>query len=184
MAEFAPCFEKVINLEGGYRLHEVPGDRGGMTYAGIARNMWPGWPGWVKIDACQVDAELTGMVQSFYRKNFWDRIRGDDIPFQGVAFMLYDFAVNAGVKASVRIAQRIIEATPDGILGDKTFSKLNAYIEDEKDECIFVATFSLLKVFRYKDICLNDKRRKNDKMASNLKFLCGWVNRVQKGIEP
>ena len=27
MAEFEPCFNKVIMLEGGYNLHEVPGDR-------------------------------------------------------------------------------------------------------------------------------------------------------------
>jgi len=27
---------------------------------------------------------------------------------------------------------------------------------------------------------LYDKRRKNDKIVSNLKFLCGWINRVQQ----
>jgi len=182
MANFEPCFEKVLSLEGGYWLHEIPGDRGGMTYAGIARNMWPNWPGWGKIDSGQMDAELTGLVKDFYKTNFWDGIRGDQIEFQGVAFMLYDFAVNAGIKTAVRIAQRIVGATPDGILGDKTFEKLNAYVEDEKDERIFMTTFSLLKVFRYKNICLNDKLRGQDKIESNIKFLCGWINRVQKGV--
>jgi len=38
MANFEPCFEKVIKLEGGYKLHNVKGDKGGITYAGIARN--------------------------------------------------------------------------------------------------------------------------------------------------
>lgn len=183
MANFESCFEKVIKLEGGYKLHTVKGDRGGMTYAGIARNFWPNWEGWNKIDSNQIDSELTGMVKKFYKKNFWDVFRGDDILFEKVAFIIYDFAVNAGIKTSIRLTQRIIGATPDGIFGPKTFGLLNAFIEDEKDERIFITTFSLLKVFRYKDICLNDKRRYNDKLESNLKFLCGWINRVEKGIE-
>lgn len=180
MANFEPCFEKVLSLEGGYKLHEVPGDRGGMTYAGIARNIWPNWSGWIKIDSGQMDAELKKLVKDFYKTNFWDSIRGDQIGYQGVAFILYDFAANAGVKTSVTIAQSIVGATQDGVLGDKTFAKLNSYVENEKDERIFMTTFSLLKVFRYKDICLNDKRRDNDKIGSNMKFLCGWINRVQE----
>ena len=79
MADFEPCFEKVILIEGGYKLHEVQGDRGGMTYAGIARNFWPKWPGWAKIDANEFDGELTRLVRVFFKAEFWDRIRGDDI---------------------------------------------------------------------------------------------------------
>jgi len=185
MADFQPCFEKVILIEGGYTLHEVPGDRGGMTYAGIARKIWPKWPGWLKIDAGQFDAELTGMVKDFYRQEFWDRIHGDDISAQGVAYHIYAFGVNAGLKTAVRMAQRIIGTTPDGIFGNKTLETLNQVIEDEKDERIFIVTFSLAKVFRYKDIVMNDKRREQDKktMISNEKFLCGWINRVQRGLE-
>jgi len=183
MADFEQCFEKVILLEGGYKLHEVPGDRGGMTYAGIARNIWPNWPGWIKIDAGQFDAELTGMVRIFFKENFWDKIKGDDIGAQEVAYHLYAFAVNAGLKTAVRIVQRMINATPDGVFGDKTFLKLNEMIQDKKDERIFIVTYTLMKIFRYKDICLHDSRRKKDHLVSNQKFLCGWINRAQKGLE-
>jgi lysozyme family protein len=182
MAEFEPCFEKVILLGGGYVLHEVKGDRGGMTYAEIARNIWPNWPGWKRIDAGLFDAELTAMVRDFYRINFWDPIKGNDIQSQEAAFMVYDFAVNAGLKTSVRIVQRICKTTPDGVLGNKTLAALNAMIGDDKDEKIFVLLFGLLKVFRYKDVCLNDNRRAQDEIVSNEKFLCGWINRVQKGL--
>lgn len=182
MADFGPCFEKVIMLEGGYTLHDVAGDRGGKTYAGISENNWPKWAGWGKIRANEFDADLTGMVRAFYKEHFWDRIRGDDIGAQDVAYHMFAFAVNAGLKTSVRLTQRIIGATPDGILGDNTFRKLNEMIQDEKDERIFVVTFSLFKVFRYKDICMNDKRRGQDQVVSNQKFLCGWINRVQEGL--
>ena len=46
MSEFQPAFESMIVNEGGYKLTNVSGDKGGMTYAGIARNRWPNWSGW------------------------------------------------------------------------------------------------------------------------------------------
>ena len=50
MGEFEQAFEKMIRNEGGYLLHKVSGDRGGQTYAGIARNFYPDWDGWDLID--------------------------------------------------------------------------------------------------------------------------------------
>jgi len=183
MADFDSAFKKVLTFEGGYKLHQVPGDHGGMTYAGIARNAWPDWPGWKLIDAGETTgARVEEKVRSFYKTHFWDVILGDQIGFQGIAFIIYDFAVNAGVKTAVKIVQHIVGATPDGIFGPKTFSKLNAYVTDAQAERLFCAEFSIAKVFRYKDICMADRRRRNDKVGSNLKFLCGWINRVQKGM--
>lgn len=182
MAIFEISFEKTMAFEGGYVLHEVPGDRGGMTFAGIARNSWPDWAGWPLLDGGETSGpRIEAMVAKFYRSNFWGPIRGDQIRFQGVADMIYDFAVNAGVKTSVKIAQGIVGADPDGAMGPKTIAKLSEYARDESTERLFMAEFSLAKVYRYKDICMGDKRRKNDTVKSNLKFLCGWINRVQKG---
>jgi lysozyme family protein len=45
MADFLPAFERMIRDEGGYKLVNVAGDRGGQTYAGIARKMNPDWAG-------------------------------------------------------------------------------------------------------------------------------------------
>jgi lysozyme family protein len=183
MADFLTCFKKVMALEGGYKLHTVKGDRGGMTYAGISRQAWPNWQGWEKIDYGEYGEDLFRAIEDFYRSNYWDKINGDRIKSQHVAYMIYDFAVNAGVSTSARIAQRIVGAKADGDIGPKTLQAMDEYIKDEKDERIFITTFSLLKVFRYKDICLNDKRRSSDKVESNLRFICGWINRVQKGVE-
>ena len=43
MAIFKKAYEPVRQWEGGWC--NVEGDRGGETYAGIARNFWPDWPG-------------------------------------------------------------------------------------------------------------------------------------------
>jgi lysozyme family protein len=182
MAEFLPVFEKMIRLEGGFVLHDVPGDRGGQTYAGISSRAHPDWPGWKKIDAGEMDAELTGMVREFYRQHYWEAISGDAINSGPAAWQVFDFGVNAGIRTSVKIAQLVIGATPDGVFGPKTLAAMNEAIKDDRDDELFVLRFSMLRVLRYKNICLNDSRRGGDNVVSNLKFLPGWINRVEKGI--
>lgn len=179
MAKFEPCFEKTMELEGGYVLHNVPGDRGGQTYAGIARNSWSKWEGWVRVDAKQFDTWLQYLVKDFYKENFWDKLKGDDIGSQEIAFCIYDFAVNAGIQTAVKLIQKITGMEQDGAFGPKTFKALSAFAGNEQ---VFVLRYNLEKCFRYKDICLNDSRRKGDQIESNLKFICGWLNRVQKGL--
>lgn len=167
MADFLPAFEEMIRDEGGYVLHEVEGDRGGMTYAGIARNMNPSWPGWEFIDNKQ-DVP-TGLVRDFYRKQFWDDIRGDQINNQRIASAIFNFYVNAG-KPAKTLAQVVIGATPDGSFGDKTVTQLNV-IDPEK----FVLAYALAKIARYRDIVTRNR--------AQLKFLLGWINRTLAGVK-
>jgi lysozyme family protein len=172
MADFVQAYEKTIRAEGGYVLHNVPGDRGGMTYAGIARRYHPNWPGWAHIDAgSEPPAEL---VREFYRERFWGRIRGDEITSQAIAETLYDFAVNAGVKTASILAQVVASKitaemlTPDGVVGPKTLAALN-----QCDERLFVALYTIAKIARYCEIVRRDR--------SQAKFLLGWVSRAIKG---
>ena len=165
MANFLTAFESMIRNEGGYKLHTVAGDRGGMTYAGIARNFHPRWPGWSAID--QGEIPETELVRQFYQENFWVVIQGDQITHQTVARSLFDFAVNAGVITAVRLAQIVAGTTPDGKIGPKTVAALNA-MDPEK----FVLSFALAKLARYRDIVNKDPTQQ--------KFLLGWVNRTLK----
>lgn len=163
MADFAPAFESMIRNEGGYKLHTVAGDRGGQTYAGIARTRWPAWHGWRDIDAGQIPD--TRLVRDFYRDNFWHRIRGDDIADQRIARSLFDFAVNAGPVTAIKLAQIVVGTTPDGMVGPKTLAALHV-ADVEK----FVLVYALAKVARYRDIVTKDR--------SQQKFLLGWLNRT------
>lgn len=184
MADFNPCFEKVIAIEGGYKLTDIPGDLGGMTYAGISRVKNPGWEGWAKVDKGEFDEDLTGIVKACYKKEFWDLIQGDVIGAQSVAYNLYEFGVNTGIQTSIKLCQRIIGVEKiDGIFGPISLQALNAFVSDEKDEKIFVLAFTILKMLRYNHITLNDPRREHDLLVSNQKFICGWLNRVAVGLE-
>lgn len=167
MADFLPAFEKMIVAEGGYLLHNVAGDKGGQTYAGIARNRWPNWSGWAIIDAGgEPQADL---VRGFYRANFWTAMRLEEVKNQQVAEMLFDFGVNAGTGTAVKLAQITVGATPDGRIGPKTLAALNA-ADPEK----FALAYTLAKIARYRDIVARDR--------SQIKFLVGWINRALKGL--
>jgi lysozyme family protein len=170
MADFNPAFDIMIRNEGGYQLTNVAGDRGGQTYAGIARNMHPEWPGWRIIDRGDMaNLELSQLVRDFYKANYWDRVSADGIARQAIAESLFDFAVNAGPAVASKLAQLVVGAVPDGRIGPKTLDALNAL-----DEAVFVLKYAIAKVARYAEICNKDR--------SQSKFLLGWINRTMKGL--
>lgn len=170
MADFSPAFESMVQNEGGYKLTNVTNDRGGQTYAGIARNFHSDWPGWVIIDRGDMgNLELSRLVREFYKTTFWDVISGDAIQQQAIAAAIFDFAVNAGAATAAKLAQLVVSAMPDGRIGPKTLTALNAL-----DEGVFVLKYALAKVARYAEICNKDR--------SQSKFLLGWLNRTMKGL--
>jgi lysozyme family protein len=163
MADYLPAYERMIINEGGYRLHTVKHDRGGMTYAGIARKRWPDWPGWPMLD--DGDDPPADMVRDFYQQTFWHPIKAHAITSQAIAQTLFDFAVNAGQRTAIILAQTVAGTTPDGQIGPKTLAAINA-----ADEALFVARFALAKIARYAAIVTKDR--------SQAKFLLGWCNRT------
>jgi len=169
MADFGPAFEKMIHDEGGYQLTDIPGDRGGQTYAGIARNANPQWAGWQFIDRKDFGS-ATPLVREFYKTNFWDRIRGDQLSVQTVAETIFNFAVNTGVGVASKLAQVIVGVAPDGAIGAKTIERLNLCTEEK-----FIPAYALAKIQRYAAICNRDR--------SQSKFLLGWINRTLQGLK-
>lgn len=163
MANFESAFTNTILNEGGYKLTNIPGDHGGMTYAGISRRMWPNWGGWVYIDAGTTPPN--DLVKDFYRKAFWGPLMLEHVASDIVASNIYDFAVNAGVKTATRLAQIASKAAPDGVMGQKTLMAINGISTE-----MFILRFSLAKIARYRDIVAKDR--------SQIKFLMGWLNRT------
>jgi len=170
MADFLKAFEKTIADEGGMQLTDIPGDRGGMTYAGIARNPNPQWPGWALVDRKEFGGPLTSMVREFYRQHFWNVVRGDEIANQAIAETIFNFAVNTGPGVAIKLAQVIVGAVPDGGIGPKTVELLNQCTPQN-----FVASYALAKIGRYAAICNKDRTQS--------KFLLGWINRTLQGLK-
>ena len=168
MADFPPIFDHILKIEGGLRLINVPGDRGGMTFAGISRRAHPDWVGWVAIDRGNLPDR--DAVQAFYIAEYWAPISGRSIIDPDVAEVLMSSAVLSGKRRAVKMAQACVEATVDGFMGPSTLAAINAM-----DPHLFDARFALARMNRYRKIC-NHSRAQS-------KFLLGWMNRVYGELE-
>lgn len=130
MANFTIALKKVLKNEGGYANN--PNDAGGETYKGISRKNHPTWTGWISIDQIKKahpkgfktilehTPELQDKVKDFYKRRFWDELCLDTCGNQELANQAFDMAVNAGVKAGVKILQKVLGIPADGILGNVT----------------------------------------------------------------
>lgn len=169
MADFDPAFDAMIENEGGFVLHEVAEDRGGLMYAGISRKFHANWEGWPMLLEQRDDALIRIAVKNFYYTNFWHIIKGEKIDDQAVANSLFDFAVDVNALRAVSIAQSVIGVVEDGIVSRKTIDKLNAYNAE-----LFLARFAAEKAVYY--------MRLVDRLPSQERFLRGWLNRAFKPL--
>ena len=170
MASFKKHIEPLITKEGGYKLINVKGDRGGRTYAGVSERANPKWEGWKIIEEEGLESpRLRYAVHALYRKNYWTPIMGDSISSSAVAEILFSSSVLSGTRTAVRLAQKACGAFADGVMGKSSISILNRVPEKE-----FLASFGLVRIARFSSIVAKDR--------SQAKFLRGWINRVLREL--
>jgi len=66
-------------------------------------------------------------VEPIYKKNYWDRVKGDYLP-AGLDLCVFDFGVNAGTGRAAKFLQKMIGTTPDGGIGPMTLKSLESYV--------------------------------------------------------
>jgi lysozyme family protein len=188
MADLNCAFQRTMQFEGGYS--QDPDDPGGETYKGISRPNWPQWEGWPIVDRLRTatgfpanlerDAGLQDSVRGFYRRQFWNRLKGDDIPDQTVAEELFDAAVNVGHKTAATWLQQGLnvlnrngalyaEIAGDGVIGPRTLNALRAYLQNDQPGYLLKAMV-VQRGMHYLTIMLNKPTQR--------KFARGWLARV------
>jgi lysozyme family protein len=109
---FAPLFERVIGIEDEYV--NDPLDPGGETKWGISKRSFP-------------DLDIKNLSRSdaynIYYLQFWLKIDGDKLR-KGIAYQVFDFAVNSGIQTAIRQLQRALGVAEDGFFGPVSRSKL------------------------------------------------------------
>ena len=126
---FDKCLAKLLSHEGGYVNH--PKDPGGMTNLGVSKRVYDDWIGRESTE--QEMRDLTPAdVGPIYKKNYWDRVKGDDLP-SGVDWCAFDWAVNSGSGRPAKAIQRAVGAAADGAIGPMT---LKAVAEKDPKEII------------------------------------------------
>ena len=154
MAKFNRAIEKTLVNEGGY-IDDL-NDKGGETNFGISKRAYP------KVDIKKLTVDG---AKAIYKRDYWDKVRADEIESQTVASELFDTSVNMGVRTASKLIQGCVGSHPDGFIGAKSLEAINA-----TDEELLLLRFKLAKVARY--AYLTKKR------PANKKYLLGWINRT------
>ena len=115
---FDDAFTKLLGHEGGYVNH--PSDPGGETNWGItvAVARANGYAGTMKDMPVDV-------AKKIYRARYWDEVAAESLP-PAVRYVVFDAAVNSGVKQAIRWLQRAVFTEADGVIGTKTLMAVNA----------------------------------------------------------
>jgi len=161
MARFRVAYDLTMSYEGVYSLD--PADPGGETFCGISRVHWPDWDGWPIVDQVKAAGQLASigsnqvlrtLARGFYKANFWDAWRGDDIHSQPIANKLFDLRVNLPPRRSPEFLQEALnlanrdqakwpDIKVDGIIGPATIATLNRAV-DGGDETLVLNLIRLL----------------------------------------
>ena len=120
MSLFDSCFAFIVGVEDGYTNNpEDPGNwTGGIvgrgtvvgTKYGISAAAYPN----INIPALTLDE-----AKSIYQQDQWAEIDGDSLNPQ-IALVVFDSAVNSGVKRAITWVQDALSITADGIFGPET----------------------------------------------------------------
>ena len=154
--------EVILHHEGGYVNH--PKDPGGETNMGVTKRVYEDFGGTKDMK------ELTREdVEPIYKKNYWDRVKGDDLP-DGLDLMIFDFAVNAGTGRAAKFIQRLVNTTVDGGIGPNTLGKIKEYVVTYGIEET-ITSYALMRQNYYESLSTFDT------------FGRGWTRRVSEVTE-
>lgn len=139
-------FDKALALvlvhEGGYVNH--PRDPGGATNKGVTQAVYDDYRLRCGLGKQSVRHIAEDEVKAIYRHQYWDMVKGDQLP-AGVDYCVFDFAVNSGVHRASRYLQRAAGVAEDGVLDPVTMGAVEAMGADCLADALCNARMSFLK---------------------------------------
>ena len=160
--KFSEALEVILHHEGGYVNH--PKDPGGETNLGVTKRVYEDFGGEKEMkDLTKED------VEPIYKKNYWDRVKGDDLP-EGLDLCIFDFAVNAGPGRAAKFIQRLVNTTVDGGIGPNTLGKIKEYV-DHYGVNQTIESYALMRQNYY------------ESLSNFATFGKGWTRRVSEVTE-
>lgn len=165
MADVMKLVPFILKWEGGFV--DDPDDLGGATNRGVTIGTYATYCKKKGYPAPTVE-RLKNLSEKDWaeilKTMYWDRWKADEIKSQSVANILVDWVWASGVNG-IKIPQKVLGVTADGIVGAKTLAALNARNPKELFEEIREARVQFIE-----DICR--------KRPANNKFKKGWLNRI------
>jgi lysozyme family protein len=121
---FKACLKAVLRYEGGYVNH--PSDPGGATNYGVTFRVYDAWRRKHGLAPRSVKLIEMSEVEAIYKRDYWDRIKGDDLP-SGVDLAVFDLAVNSGVSRAAKMLQACVGVPQDGLIGPATLAAVRSH---------------------------------------------------------
>ena len=163
---YQKCLAMILHHEGGYVNH--PKDPGGMTNLGVTKRVYEDWVGY-SVSEHTMQNLTEEDVAPIYKKNYWDRIKADELP-SGLDLCVFDFGVNAGTGRAAKYLQNLIGTVADGGIGPNTLRALANYVDSEGVE-------SAIKNYQA------ERQSYYEKLKTFETFGRGWTRRVEETTE-
>lgn len=109
----------VLKYEGG--KVDDRRDPGGRTAYGITFRVYDAWRKKQGLPPRDVFLITQDEVAAIYKRDYWDAIKGDELP-SGVDLVTFDYAVNSGVSRASKHLQAVLGLPQDGFIGPATIA--------------------------------------------------------------
>jgi len=167
-ADFEKALAFVLDVEGGYT--DDPADRGGATNKGITQSEYTDWLRRQHLPLRSVRDILNVDAREIYWEDYWLEGRCDRMPWP-LCLAHFDACVNVGVGQAAKFLQRSLDVKDDGAIGPVTLTALRRAIEKESP-CTLAERLVAQRAPFYRRLAENE--------VSQVRFLGGWLNRVEK----
>ena len=117
--KFEQAFIKLLGHEGGYsnNLRDTGGETmWGVTIAVARANGYTG----------AMRALPQSVAMAIYKKDYWDAVQADKLP-DAARYVVFDAAVNSGVKQAAKWLQQALRVNQDGVIGKQTLAAAQLY---------------------------------------------------------
>lgn len=158
---FLKCIDIVLKNEGGYINH--PSDPGGETNMGSERKFGIAKRFYPHEDIKNITKERA--IEIYY-KDYWLPMNLSKIINEDLVLQVFDFGVNAGIRRSIKMLQKLVEVEADGIIGKTTTEVVNKQNKD------IVERFKNRRRIYYMNLAAQKPKLEV--------FLVGWLRRVDK----
>jgi len=160
--------DRVLEREGGYVDH--PRDRGGPTNHGITMNTLASWRGQA-VSEGDVRRLTKEEARDIYRTRYWFAPGFGSLGVSDLlAEAVFDTAINSGPARAIRMLQRCVGVTDDGVIGPITTQGIQ-----RTHPAKLCARYLAHRGLFYGEIIGRD--------GSQSVFRNGWANRLAEFIE-
>jgi lysozyme family protein len=144
MTRFHVCQAITGKWEGGWSDH--PDDPGGKTMYGLTDAVWQAYLKRNGKPSRPVRSATKAEVEELFRRQYWDAVRGDDLP-PGIDLAVYDFGINSGPSRAIRHLQAALGVRQDGVMGHVTLAAAREAYDRDDDAAVILRIMASREAF-------------------------------------